>query len=320
MSKKEEFEFTIPQTQFVLKSDSMYQIQPKSDASAPDGFKDNGTTKVISPDVGNTVYPPFDEEMKVWDTCFYKSSPSLRGMKDSEKEAYLKLVQEHIVKPVEELKGEGVLSHQESNSFFDDFGVELKAYRVLNTADPLQRLGLYFAVLNRDLAPKEHSSNPMYSKAQYVIVNREEAVNIKQEREMQKNEAIGLFYVIQRQDKEKMYDLLDYLGIANSKTTDKATLNSSFNRWLSDKTSGFQNSEIFIKTYEKFDSEQGAEELYMYMKLKELHNKNLIKMNRGELFLEGKPIGAGYKLAAAHLIANSEDKEKVSRLIEQLEE
>lgn len=317
---KKDFEFTVPQTQFVLKSNSMYQIQPKPDASAPDGFKDNGTTKVISPDVGNTVHPPFDQDMKVWDTCFYKSSRSLRGMKDEEKEAFLKIVQENIVKPVEELKGEGVLTHQENNPFFDDFGIELKAYRVLNTADPLQLLALYFAVLNRDLAPKEHSSNPMYAKAQYVIVNREEAVNIKQEKEMQKNEAIGLFYVIQKTDKEKMVDMLDYLGIANSKTTDKATLNSSFNRWLSDKTSGFQNSEIFIKTYEKFDSEDGAEELYLYTKLKQLHERGLVKMNRGELFLDGKSLGAGYKLAAASLMHSKEDKERVSQLIEQLEE
>lgn len=319
MSDKE-FEIPIPQTQFVMKSDSMYQIQPKMDASAPDGFKDAGTTKVISPDIGNTVHAPFNGAMRVWDTGFYKSSPILRGMKDEEKEKFVELVNKHIVKPVEELKGEGALSHQENNPFLDDFGIELKAYRVINTAEPLQRLALYFAVLGKDLAPKEHQSNPIYSKAQYVIVNREEAVNVRQEREMQKNEAIGLFYVLQRNDKEKMYDLLDYLGISNSKTTDKATLNSSFNRWLEDKTSGYQNSDIFIKAYNKFESEEGAEELYMYKTLKKLHDKNLIKLQRGEVFLDGKPIGAGYKLAAEYLMNNSDDKKKVAALIEQLEE
>lgn len=319
MSTKK-FEFTIPQTQFVMKSDSMYQVQPKMDASAPDGFKDAGTTKVISPDIGNTVHAPFNGEMKVWDTGFYKSSPILRGMKDEEKEEFVKQVQEHIVKPVEELKGEGVLSHQENNEFLDNFGIELKAYRVLNTADPLQRLALYFAVIGKELAPKEHQSNPIYSKAQYVVVNREEAVNVRQEREMKKNEAIGLFYVLQRNDQEKMHDMLEYLNISNSKTTDKATLNSSFNRWLEDKTSGYQNSDIFVKTYNKFDSEEGAEELYLYKNLKMLHDKNLIKMQRGELFLDGKSIGAGYKLAAAFLMENQEDKKKVASLIEQLEE
>lgn len=318
MSNKS-FEFTIPKTQFVMKSDSMYQIQPKTDSGAPDGFKENGTTKVISPDIGNTVHAPFNDEMKVWDTGFYRSSPVLRGMKDEEKEEIIKLLNEHIVKPVEELKGEGALSHQEKNDFLDNFGIELKAYRVLNTADPLQRLALYFAVLNRDLAPKEHSSNPLYGKAQYVVVNREEAVNVRQEREMQKNDAIGLFYVLQNSDKDKMHDLLDYLGIASTTTVDKATLNSAFNRWLTDKTTGYQNSKIFIDTYNNFDSEEGAEELYLYKKLKKLHNKNLVKMQRGELFLEGKAIGAGYKLAAASLMNNKADKEKISKLIEQIE-
>jgi|AntDeeMinimDraft_6_1070357.scaffolds.fasta_scaffold02003_2 hypothetical protein len=313
------FEIPIPQTQFVLKSDKMYQIQPKTDASAPDGFKDAGTTKVISPDIGNTVHAPFNGEMRVWDTGFTRASPILRGMKDAEKDSFLKLVNEHIVKPVEEIKGEGVLGHQENNDFLDNFGIELKAYRIINTAEPLQRLALYFAVLGKHLAPKEHQSNPLYSGAQYTIVNSEEAVNVRQEREMLKNEAIGLFYVLQKNDKEKMYDLLEYLNISNSKTTDKATLNSSFNRWLDDKTSGYQNSEIFTKTYDKFDSEDGEEELYMYKNLKKLHNKNLVKMQRGELFLDGKSIGAGYKLAASHLVANTEDKKKVADLIQQIQ-
>jgi len=312
------FEIPIPQTQFVLKSDKMYQIQPKMDASAPDGFKNAGTTKVISPDIGNTVHAPFNGDMKVWDTGFSKSSPILRGMKDEEKDLFVKMVNEHIVKPVEDLKGEGVLGHQENNPFLDDFGIELKAYRVLNTAEPLQRLALYFAVLGKHLAPKEHQSNPLYSGAQYVIVNSEEAVNVKQEREMLKNEAIGLFYVLQKNDKEKMYNLLEYLGISNSKTTDKATLNSSFNRWLEDKTSGYQNSEIFTKTYSKFDSEDGEEELYLYKKLKELHDNNLVKMQRGEVFLDGKAIGAGYKLAASNLMENSVEKERIAELIEQI--
>lgn len=313
-----QFEFTIPKTQFVFKSNSMYQIQPKPDASAPDGFKDNGTTKVISPDVGNTVHARFDDEMKVWDTGFYTSSPILRGMSDEEKAAYIKQVTEHIIKPVEELKGEGVLNHHESNKFFDSFGIDLKAYRVLNTADVLQRLALYLAIINKELAPKEHASNPLYRKAQYVIVNKEEAVNIRQEREMQKNDAIGLFYMLQTTDKERLYSLLDYLNIANSKTTDKATLNSAFNRWLDDKTSGYQNSKIFGDTYKKFDSEEGQEELYVYGKVKELGEKGVIKTQRGEVFLDGKPIGANYKFAAAHLLTNKEDKLKFSKLLEQL--
>jgi hypothetical protein len=314
------FEIPIPQTQFVLMSDKMYQIQPKIDASAPDGFKDAGTTKVISPDIGNTVHAPFNGEMRVWDTGFFKSSPILRGMKDTEKDAYLKLVNEHIIKPVEDLKGEGVLGHQEDNPFLDDFGIELKAYRVINTAEPLQRLALYFAVLGKHLAPKEHQSNPLYSGAQYVIVNSEEAVNVRQEREMQKNDAIGLFYILKKNNKEKMYDLLEYLSITNSKTTDEATLNSAFNRWLEDKTSGYQNSDIFTKTYNKFDTEEGEEELYMYKNLKRLHDKNLIKMQRGEVFLEGKAIGAGYKLAASYLMTSSEDRMKVAELIQQIKE
>jgi hypothetical protein len=313
------FEFKVPQTSFVIKSDSIYQIQPKTDASAPDGFKDFGTTKLIHPNIGNTVHAPYNETMKVWDTGFYKSSPIYRGLSEAEREQMIKVLKEHIVKPVEELKGEGVLHHQ-NNEFYDDFGIDLRAYRVFNTNDVLQRLALYFAVLGKEVAPKDQESNPLFKSAQYVVVNKEEAVNVRQEREMEKNDAIGIFYTLQNTDKEKLFDLLDYLNIASSRTTDKATLNSVFNRWLNDKTSGYQHSKIFLETYEKFEGEEGTEELYTYKTLKELEQKGYIKTKRGEVFLDGNPIGANHKLAAAHLMRNSDLKRKFAELAQNLEE
>lgn len=314
------FEIPVPGTQFVLKSDSIYTVQPKVDASAPDGFKEAGTTKIISPNIGNTIHAPFNTSMGVWDTGFYSSSPVLRGMKPAEKEIVIGKLQEHIVKPVEEIKGEGILNHQESNNFFDTFKIELKAFRAFNTADPLERLQLYLAVLNRDLAPKEHSSNPIYSKAQYTIVNTEEATNIRQERELEKNEAIGIFYSLANTDRETLTDLLEYTGISNTKTTDKATLNSTFNRWLEDKTSGFQNSKIFINTYNKFKTESGKNELYLYKKLRELHREDLIKFNRGEVFIDGESVGASFKLAAAACATSPQLQEKIAKLVEKLED
>lgn len=313
------FEIKVPQTNFVLKSDSIYQIQPKTDASAPDGFKEFGTSKIISPNIGNTVHAPYNDTMQVWDTGFYKSSPIYRGLSEAEREKMVEMLEKYIVKPVEELKGEGTLHHQ-NNEFYDDFGIDLRAYRVFNTNDVLQRLALYLAVLGKEVAPKDQESNPLFKSAQYVVVNKEEAVNVRQEREMERNEAIGIFYALMNSDKEKLHDLLDYLNISSSKTTDKATLNTVFNRWLSDKTSGYQNSKIFIETYNKFDDEEGTEELYMYKKLKELEAKGYIKSKRGEIFLDGNPIGANHKLAASYLMSNSDQRRKFAELAQQLEE
>lgn len=317
MSK--EFSITVPQTNFKIKNDSIYKIIPKLDASAPDGFKDHNSTKVISPDIGNTVHAPFNTDMNVWDTGFYKHSPVYRGVPEEERDIIIKQLQEHIVKPVEAIKGEGILSHQETNTFFDDFKIDLRANRVFNTADPLERLALYLAIVGKELAPKDQQSNPMFGKAQYAIVDNEADMNIRQERELERNRAIGIFYTLSENDRDKLYNILEYLDITNTRVTDTATLNSIFNRWIEDKTSSFQNSKIFIKTYEKFKTDEGEEELYMYKALKDLHSKGLVKEHRGNIVLDTKVLGAGYKQAASALMTSTEDRKKIAELRQQLQ-
>ena len=242
---KTEFEIKIPGVDFSIKSDTIYTVIPKPDPNAPDGFKEHGTTKLIHPDVTNTVAAPFDVEMGVWDTGFYELSPCLRGMDRKEQEEHVKLVRKYIVEPVEKIKGVGTLDHNAKNTFFDDFPIALYNKVSFNTADPLQLLMLYLVILGKDLAPKELSGHPQFKKAAYQVVNREREISNKQQIEIDKGRAIGEFYALLKSDKKKLGILLTYLGVSTTSMQDEDTFITVFQRFLNDKQDGYRNSKIF---------------------------------------------------------------------------
>lgn len=308
------FEFQVPGTEFSIKSNTIYKVTSKVDPDAPDGFVEHKTTKVIHPDVTTSVGAPYDVGMEAWNTGFYPASPCLRGMSESEKTAIIKVLNEHIVKKVEAIKGEGRLSHSKDNPFWDSFRIPLGTEVVFNTGNPIELMQLYLAILGKNLAPKELENHPNFKKAQFCVVNNEQAVSAKQEKDQEKLEANGLFYMLYQSDREKLFNILDYLNIVNSDKTDKATLSSAFMAHLEDKSpSGFQNSKIFIDTHNKFSTEAGEQELYIYGIIKKLFKKGIIKVVRGTVYLDDENLGNSFKLAAE---TASKTPELVKRLVE----
>jgi len=311
---KTEFEIKIPGIDFVIKSDTIYTVIPKPDPNAPDGFKEHGTTKLIHPDVTNTVAAPFDVEMGVWDTGFYELSPCLRGMDKKEQEEHVKLVRKYIVEPVEKIKGVGTLDHSAKNTFFDDFPIALYNKVSFNTADPLQLLMLYLVILGKDLAPKELSGHPQFKKAAYQVVNREREISNKQQIEIDKGRAIGEFYALLKSDKKKLGILLTYLGVSTTSMQDEDTFITVFQRFLNDKQDGYRNSKIFLDTLDKFSSKEGEEELYIYDSLNQLYDKGELKVFKQEFFLREHNLGNSIKHAAMFVSTKPELKKLVVEL------
>lgn len=293
------FEFQVPGTEFSIKSNTIYKVISKIDPDAPDGFVKEKTTKIIHPDVTTSVGAPWDVAMEAWDTGFYPASKCLRGMGEEQKKAMIEVLTENIVKPVEAIKGKGKLNHTKDNDYFDSFRIPLGTTVVFNTNNPVERLQLYLGILGKNLAPKEYENHPNFKKAQFCVVNNEEAVSAREERNFENTEAIGLFYGLLHSDKKKLFGILDYLDIVNSDKTDEKTLTTAFTRYLEDKSpEGYQNSKIFITTYRKFETEKGGEELYLYQVIKELFRKNIIKTVRGVVYLDDINLGNSFKLAA----------------------
>ena len=309
------FEFQVPGTEFSIKSNTIYKVTPKIDPDAPDGFVENKTTKVIHPDITTSVGAPYDVKMEAWDTGFYTSSPCLRGMSQEQKESLIKVLDENIVQKVEAIKGKDRLSHSNGNGFWDTFRIPLGTEIVFNTANPTELLQLYLAILGKNLAPKELENHPNFKKAQFCVVNNEAAVSAKQERDQEKLEANGLFYTLYHSDKDKLFKIMDYLNIVNSDKTDQSTLSSAFLAYLDDKSpSGYQNSKIFINTFNKFKSEAGENELYVYGILKELYGKGSVKLVRGEVYLDDQNLGNSFKLAAENAAQDSDIVKKLVQL------
>lgn len=317
---KTDFEIKVPGTDFVIKSNTIYTVIPKPDPNAPDGFKEHGTTKLIHPDITNTVAAPFDVDMGVWDTGFYEYSPCLRGMTQDEKIAHVKNVQEHIVDKIEQIKGKGTLDHSAKNNFYDDFPITLYNKMAFNTADPAQLLMLYLAILGKELAPKELSGHPMFKKADYQVVNREREISNKQQIEIDKSRAIGEFYGLLKSDNKKLSILLNYLGISRTVIEDEDTFITVFTRFLEDKEDGYRNSSIFLKTLEKFSTKEGEEELYIFKSLNDLLDKGVLKVFKQEYFLGDHNLGNSIKHAAMYASAKPEIKKLILQMVAEDEE
>ncbi len=308
------FEFQVPGTDFSIKANTIYKVTSKLDPEAPDGFVENKTTKVIHPDVTTSVGAPWDTAMEAWNTGFYKGSECLRGMSAEEKDSIIKVLTENIVRPVEAIKGAGRLTHEKDNEFWDTFRIPLGTEVVFNTANPVELLQLYLAILGKNLAPKSLENHPNFKKAQFCVVNNEDAVSAKEERDHERLKATGLFYTLYQSDKQKLFNIMDYLSIVNSDKTDEKTLSSAFTAYLEDKSpTGFQNSKIFVDTFNRFQGEAGEQELYVYGLLKSLYKKDIVKVVRGEVYLDDISLGNSFKLAAE---TASKLPETVKKLVE----
>lgn len=317
---KDSFEIKIPGTDFTIMSNTIYTVIPKPDPNAPDGFKEHGTTKVLNPDVGVTMGAPYNSDMNVWDTGFYEFSPCFRGMNDKEIKAHIDNVQEHIIKPVERIKGVGVLHHL-NNKFFDDLVIPLANKTSFNTGAPLELLGLYFSILSRELCPKENEGNPNFKQASYMVVSRSKEISNLAQTDIDNGKAMGEFYSLLKTNKPKLEKLFRYLGIASTAIEDEDTFFTVFNRFLKDKQDGYRNSKIFLRELAKFETEEGEEELQLFYLLHDLYDKKVVKLIKSEYYLNGISLGNSIKHAAMKAVRDPDIKKKIVELsVEEVEE
>lgn len=322
----ENFEIVVPGSKlgkgpFKIKSGTIYTITPKIDPSAPDaapgskGFKEYNTTKPINPQLTNTINAPFDAELGIWDLGFNRNSPCLRGMSKEDIEDHIKKVHKYIVTPVEQLKGEGFLSHSGTNRALDDFTIDIGLETFFNTDDPIHLLKLYLVVLSKEVAPKEEERNPLYKKADFCLENKESKVNNLHKRQLDSDQAVFQLYKMLDSNEDFALRVLDYVGVPAKKGMQPTTLNQFFRKWLDNKTerSG-ANAEYFLKVVENFSTDSGKEELYVYEQLEELLKKGVLTYSKSDFYLDGEVIGQNLKVIAEQ--ATTVDKGLKNRIVE----
>jgi len=309
-----QYEIKVPGTDFVIKPDTIYTVLPKPDPNAPDGFKAHGTTKVIHPDVGVTIGAPYSSDMEVWDTGFYEYSPCLNGMSEKDIKNHLEITNKYLVEPIEKIRGKDILKHNVGNKFFDDYVITLGNKVSFNSNNPTERLSLYFAVLAKELAPKDNAGHPAFKQAAYMVVNRDVEINAKEQISIDNGRAIGEFYGLLKTDKPKLQKILKYLRISDTAIEDEGTFISIFNRFLDDKQDGYRNSKIFLENLDKFSTEAGEEELHLFQLIHDLYAKGEVKLIKSEYYIKDISLGNSIKHAAMYAVANPEVKKLIVEL------
>lgn len=320
MSIISEENFQVTVNGFSIKAKTLYQITPKPDGDALDGYREHRTTKILDPVAGTHTIPfaVWDDEKGVYDTGLYMNSRALRKLYPDEKQRkqVVNLLTKNIVVPVENIKGENVLDHK-NNEFWDEASIILSKDRILDTSNAIDLLALYSAILHGNLAPEGEEDSPKYkNKAQFCVQNKESVMELKHKKDLERNQAIGMFFVLLKDSKEQLVVLLDYLGISSSDNPDDAALNSTFTQWLNDKDSGYQNASEFNRVYDLFQTPEGKEEIMTFSNLKKLFRAGRIRKAAGTLYLGDSELGGSFKTAAKAVMKSKELQEEVFNLLE----
>jgi hypothetical protein len=321
-TKKEQSNVILKLYDFEIKKDTLYEIKEKLDTSAPDGFKDFNTTKVLSDLVVDT-FPGaiFDEERGIWDTGLYPTSKALsRAIPDVDaRKLALKSITLNIITPIESEKGDNILDHtQANNTFWDSYRIECHRGKLFDTSKADDLLKLYLLLVHKRVTPKEMESHPEFKQpiSMYCIVDKDSSMSREAEKEMRKAKASALFYTLLTSDKEGLIYVLEYLGINATKASDDSVLYTVFGNYINSKEDKFQNDKLFIDAVEKYQTEEGSEELYIHSKLKELYVKGKVKYKKGEIWMDDVYVENGWRNAAVKVKTDQELKQVFASLLE----
>ena len=305
---------------FKIRANTIYQITEKLDSSATEGFKEYKTTKAIHPDISNEEPGAiFDSTLGIWDTGLYVNSRALREAVpvEAERTKLVSDVNKYITKPLEKLRGAGLLSHStDNNEFWDNYRISIKKGEFFNTDTVEDLYKIYLSILHKYVTPKALESHPAFKNTQYCIIDKEDAVDRKMEHEMDLMQASGIFYSLLKEKPKDLSLILDYLKMGVSEKTEDRVLTSLFNNWLKDKTDGYQNAKVFVKTYESFLTEGGEKEIFYYSKMKELISKGVIKQRKNEIWFEDEFIAADLRAASRTIMATPDLEKRILKHIE----
>ena len=291
---------------FDEKDDSIYLVTDKVDHGAPTGFQTAGVTKLPSDGVATTFHCPYKRISAtdgVWDSGLYPLSPCYEGMDEKIVDARVKGLMKNIVEPYRKAVGKTDALDEHNHEFFDKHNWSVEEGKVFKTKNPIDRVALYFALLNREVVPKEKKGDTSFSDAGYMIVDVNEKVKKRDADASMQFEAIGIFEELYKTDKQKLNKILYYLGKNMAADTKVEAYRGMFRDYLG---ASATNVEVFNKLVSESNSEAGLARLdiYYYLKNRDTRNPKVTKHSSGVLFYEDTEIGADLKTAAENIAKN----------------
>jgi len=304
---------------FKIYVDSLYKIVHKVDKTAPSGYYEEGSTKLPSMGIGNTIQCDYISREGastdgVWDTGFYEMSPCYSTTSPDKVKTQIQNLEKHIIAPYEKFKGKENLLSQNS-PFWDTYMVQLYAGRVFDTSKADQLLDLYISLRTRQLTPKGGEGNPLFRDSQYCVVDLEKARSVKDERSNKMLEAISSFMMLLENDPSLLKGVLSYMGIATSEDLEPDVIKPLFYEWINadgGRTDEFERAVGLTKTA------QGKDTIILFSLLrKALRSKLAVKTSEGNYACDGHILGGDLKTAAKNVASDPELEEVKILLLEQ---
>lgn len=292
---------------FTVRENSNYVVRDKRDLSAPSGFIEAGASKLPSDGIDEVFHCRYVVKgangRGVWDTGFYKYSPCYENQDPEAVSIMVENLQKKVVEPYRAAVGDENALSQNDDDWWTKQCFRVHRGQVFNTNNPESLLELYFALRTFQLTPKGQEGDSKYNNSSYIVVDINKDIKTKDEKALEKFKAIGVFTTLLEQDKEKLFAILEFIGMPVSDTLDDTTLIGMFDAYLGgtiDKSLAFNN---VIKEVEK---EVGLAKVNLFKKLKEVANKSdkISKSPKGIYFYDGVEIGEDLKAAAENIAKN----------------
>lgn len=319
-----EFSIKVPGVDFILSSNSIYHIREVADADAPDGYQKAGITKHPLPGISQGIVVPYNQTTSTWNTGFFSGSACFN--REEKKEAILKKVQTNLL-PELEILMEGDLTNGKSsnNKFFDEFvpfngsgyGEDTSRYKVkggnmFNTANPLEFLALWWALIGKMVKPPTSVGSAEYRNCAFVLEDKKQTTSLEQDKEFEKTMAVSKVMGIimdekNKKDRKHLQNIFTYVGLSlDIEGTDTKPIISMFNRWCEKGGYNNENASEFNEVYEKFSKKENVEELITFVKLLKDIKDSKIKIERRDIMLDGQNLGSDKKVAARKITADQE--------------
>ncbi len=286
-----------------IKKGAIYKITNKPDSSAPSGFVKEGTTKLPSVGIGNSVPCRYVITNKsrgtgVFDTGLYMQSPCYSDKKESEVREIVEKLNKQVVEPYERKYGKGILDHN-NEEFWNSFNIDLFEGRFFVTDRVDDLLELYIATLSFELTPKDKLGNPKFKESQYCIEDKEKVKSIKDERAERIMSAIANFGIMLANKPKKLDTILKYVKFLGTDTkVDISTMKAAFFEWLNKSE---DNVKLFQSAYELSENPKTSDVLDIYLAISNLYKKGKIELKDSQFSYKGKKLGADLKTAANNL-------------------
>jgi hypothetical protein len=317
----ENFKLVVPGIGFELESNKTYRIEGRVDTDAPIAWQKQGISRLQHPLNSLPAIVTFDPTVNMWDTGLYASSPCYAADPTIAKDN-VEAFEKNLKEMLEQMLPKDALSPSADNNYWDSYSFPINQPLTIRTSTPMNFIGLWFALLHKDVAPKDKKDYPIYRqmKTGYTITDVKENSSQQQKLEYERSLANTQFLILlqsdKKSDKKYLKQICKYVGFKANMNAEPSILNSQFMRWIESTSNSLKNAKTFNQAYERFGNQEGREELDTWMKLLEAEKKGKITYSRSKYYLGEEDLGNNLKIAAEMVNKNHNLKTK---LLEELE-